>query len=140
MARHAGKPLAAIGDGETPLPVPSIIDLRGKIPLSELPWVMSLSSGIISSDSGPMHLARAVDIPVAGIFLQTDPCLGFSPIPGPRVKVISRPLGCKPCSLHGRRSVCPEKTWACRDLSWDEIAADIAAFFAPRESSFFATS
>ncbi len=103
-------------------------DLRDKIPLSLLPGLMTHAKGIVTSDSGPMHLGRAAGIRVAGLFFQTDPSLGFSPVPGADVRIFSRPLPCKPCSLHGQRSVCPEGTWACRELEWNKVAGEIGDF------------
>ncbi|NLI77323.1 MAG: glycosyltransferase family 9 protein [Candidatus Riflebacteria bacterium] len=142
-ASHPGKALPAeamaallrtipdpvvMGDRPEP-PLPAVArDLRGRLPLGLLPGVMALSRGVVSTDSGPMHLAGAVGVPVAGLFLQTDPRLGFSPLPTPRTKVISRDLPCKPCSLHGQRAVCPEGTWACRELPWEKVAAEIGEF------------
>lgn len=123
------KPIVLMGDSDGTFTAGTgILDLRGKTPLALLPGLMSLAKLIVSTDSGPMHLARAVGIPVAGIFFQTDPCLGFAPIPGPDVRISSKELPCKPCSLHGRRRDCPEKTWACREFDWESLAADIAAF------------
>lgn len=123
----APSPGASPGKAEPPLPA-GVLDLRGRVPLELLPGLMAASRGLVSSDSGPMHLARAVGVPVAGIFIQTDPAMGFSPIPSSRTKVVSRPLPCKPCSLHGQRAVCPEGTWACRDLPWMDLAREVAGF------------
>ncbi|RCK79749.1 MAG: ADP-heptose--lipooligosaccharide heptosyltransferase II [Candidatus Ozemobacter sibiricus] len=121
--------LAAIGDrADLSLPA-GVVDLRGRLPLDLLPGVMAHARGVVSTDSGPMHLARAVGVPVVGIFLQTDPSLGFSPLPGAAVRIISRDLPCKPCSLHGQRATCPEGHWACRDLDWGTIAADLRRWF-----------
>jgi ADP-heptose:LPS heptosyltransferase len=105
-----------------------VLDLRNRMELHQLPGLMKLSAGIISSDSGPMHLARACEIPVVGIFVQTDPSLGFSPVPGKNVMVISNPLPCKPCSLHGQRQVCPEGHFACRKFNPEEVAEKISRF------------
>ncbi|GAB4279048.1 MAG: hypothetical protein Kow0029_22730 [Candidatus Rifleibacteriota bacterium] len=105
-----------------------VIDLRNRILLNQLPGFISLSAGMISSDSGPMHLARAVNVPLAAVFLQTDPCLGFSPVPGKKVLIVSRSLPCKPCSLHGQREICPEGHFACRDLPAEETADEILEF------------
>lgn len=125
------KPVVLMGDSDGTITAGNgILDLRGKTPLGLLPGLMSLARLIVSTDSGPMHLARAVGIPVEGLFFQTDPCLGFAPIPGPNVRIWSRELPCKPCSLHGRRRDCPEKTWACREFDWESLAAEIAAFAA----------
>lgn len=123
------KPIALIGDADITIPAgEGLIDLRGKTPLELLPCLMSQARALISTDSGPMHLARAVGIPVAGLFFQTDPCLGFAPIPGPNVRVWSRELACKPCSLHGKRLHCPEGNWACRDYDWRALTAELAEF------------
>ncbi|HNV69343.1 MAG TPA: glycosyltransferase family 9 protein, partial [Candidatus Ozemobacteraceae bacterium] len=121
--------LLFIGDQPDP-PAPQmrsaqIIDGRGRIPLRLLPGTLRLSQGLIGTDSGPMHLARATGTPLVACFFQTDPCLGFAPIPGNLQYLISRPLPCKPCSLHGQRTVCPVGTWACRHIDW---VAEAAAF------------
>ncbi len=118
--------------GDRPdIPFPSseslnIIDGRGHIPLRLLPGVLRLSRGLITTDSGPMHLARAVGTPLVACFFQTDPCLGFAPIPSGPQHLVSRSLPCKPCSLHGQRAVCPTGTWACRDIDWAREARSIS--------------
>ncbi|HNW33409.1 MAG TPA: glycosyltransferase family 9 protein [Candidatus Ozemobacteraceae bacterium] len=125
------RPVVLIGDSDGTITAgEGIVDLRGRTPLELLPFLMAHARALISTDSGPMHLGRAVGIPVAGLFFQTDPCLGFAPIPGPGIRVFSRELACKPCSLHGRRQPCPEGTWACRNFDWSELAAGLAEFVA----------
>lgn len=122
--------IVVIGD-RTDIPLPSnMIDLRGNLPLELLPGLMKSSKGVVSTDSGPLHLARATGVPVAGIYLQTDPSLGFTPLPGPDVTLVSLNLHCKPCSLHGERAVCPEGHWACRNLDWPQVTANLHAWFA----------
>ena len=104
-------------------------DLRNRFELRYLPGVMSLASAVISSDSGPMHLARAVDVPLAVVFFQTDPCLGFSPIPSDKTLVISESLPCKPCSLHGQNETCPAGHFKCRQINVKAITEQIFEFF-----------
>lgn len=99
------------------------VDLRNRFELHYLPGIMSLAKAVISSDSGPMHLARAVNVPLVGIFFQTDPCLGFSPIPSAKTLVISECLACKPCSLHGQNKTCPEKHFKCRQINVAEVVS-----------------
>ena len=126
------RPVVLVGDRQRiPAPV-GARDLRGETSLSELMWVLSEAAAVISTDSGPMHLARAFDRPLGAVFLQTDPCLGFAPLPGPDVTVVSRDLPCKPCSIHGQRLQCPEGHWNCRNLDWTAIARDLRDFFAGR--------
>ena len=129
LQAEAKLPLVQIGTGTGPAATDKIVDLRNRISLHQLPGFLHLSAGLVSSDSGPMHLGRAVDIPVAGVFIQTSPSLGFAPVDGDKNLIISRQLPCKPCSLHGQRAICPEGHFACRDLDWPETVAQIFAFF-----------
>lgn len=118
-----------IGTAKSTLQVTSPhLDMRNRFELYHLPGFLKLSAGVISSDSGPMHLARAVNTPLAAIFLQTCPSLGFSPVPAANTLVISRELPCKPCSLHGQNDTCPEGHFACRDLEAASTAAQIFNF------------
>ncbi len=129
VCRRVRRPVAIIGDASDAHVPEGVPDLRGRIPLSLLTGVLAAAGGVISTDSGPMHLARAVGAPLAAFFFQTDPSLGFSPIPGGRTRIFSRELPCKPCSFHGQRGACPEGTWNCRDLSWSGVAEEVAGFF-----------
>ncbi|HOY65670.1 MAG TPA: glycosyltransferase family 9 protein [Candidatus Ozemobacteraceae bacterium] len=132
MLERLPRPLALIGDTDgTIVAGDGVIDLRGRTELRLLPYILHHAHGLVSTDSGPMHLGRAVGTPVAGLFFQTDPCLGFAPVQGRRVKIVSKPLPCKPCSLHGKRQPCPEGTWACRAFDWEALADDLAGFLGP---------
>ncbi|NLO11194.1 MAG: glycosyltransferase family 9 protein [Candidatus Cloacimonetes bacterium] len=73
----------------------------GKYSFEELAWVMAQSAVIISSDSGPMHLAAALRLPQIAIFGSTHPRLGFAPM-NPNARIICKDLPCQPCTLHGR--------------------------------------
>ena len=63
----------------------------------------------LTNDSGLMHLANAVKVPVLAIFGPTNPRLGFAPtLPGS--KVICDDIPCSPCSVHGQKPCSqPEK-------------------------------
>ncbi len=102
--------------------------MRNQIRLYHLPGIIKLSSGIITTDSGPMHLARSVNSKIAAIFFQTDPTLGFAPIPAENIKIISKKLACKPCSLHGQRKICPESTFACKQMNFEKVTQEIYDF------------
>lgn len=107
------------------------LDLRNHFDLYHLPGILKLAKAVISSDSGPMHLARAVGTPLVAIFLQTCPSLGFAPVTGGNSLIISRDLPCKPCSLHGQNDSCPEGHFACRDLDPGITSTQVLNFLAP---------
>lgn len=132
LVKKSELPVVLFGIGEQDFGIKNCVDLRNQIGLNSLPGFLKLASAVISSDSGPMHLARAVNTPLAAIFLQTCPSLGFSPVEGPDVMIISQDHPCKPCSLHGQNDSCPEKHFACRFLPANKTADKIFNFFSNR--------
>ena len=50
-----------------------IMDLTGETSVPELAALMTRSVCVVSNDTGPMHLAGALRIPVVSIFGPTDP-------------------------------------------------------------------
>ncbi len=50
-----------------------VIDLSGKVTLSQLAVVMRRASLFIGNDSGPMHIAAICGVKVIGLFGPTDP-------------------------------------------------------------------
>ncbi len=66
---------------------------------------------LITNDSGPMHIASALGIPVVAIFGPTHPKLGFAPVGSEHV-VLCANVKCSPCSLHGEKR-CRKKSKLC---------------------------
>lgn len=91
-----------------------IIDLTGKTSFLQLASVLERSAVLVTNDSGPMHMAVAVNTPVVAIFGPTVPEFGFAPL-GERDKVIEKKLSCRPCSLHGSER-CRENGFKCMRL------------------------
>lgn len=52
---------------------PAAVDLTGKTSLKELAFLMKGASCFVGGDTGPMHLAAAVQTPVVALFGPTDP-------------------------------------------------------------------
>jgi heptosyltransferase II len=73
------------------------INLTGKTTIAELPAVLSQCHLFIGNDSGVMHVAAAVGLPVVGIFGPTDP-FGTAPATPRRTIVQNKPY-CSPCFL-----------------------------------------
>ena len=71
------------------------LSLTGKTTLPELKGLISLARLFISNDSGPMHLANALGVPVVGIFGPTDPAV-TGPLEQPAA-VVKKDVPCWPC-------------------------------------------
>jgi heptosyltransferase I len=76
---------------------PGAIDLAGMTALSELAALIRRSAINITNDSGPMHLAVALDRPVVSIFGPTDP-VWIGPYRRANA-VLHADLECSPCYL-----------------------------------------
>ncbi len=111
MARHflqKGFAVTLIGsDGERALCqeiarlAPGAVDLAGETTLSELAALIRRATICVTNDSGPMHLAVALDRPVVSIFGPTDPVWA-----GPYRRggaVLRTELDCSPCYLRELR-------------------------------------
>lgn len=70
--------------------------LSGKTDLTQLTIIIKNGKAMISTDSGPMHIAAAVGTPVVGLFGATNPALSAPPVG--KVKIISKQLDCQPCN------------------------------------------
>ncbi len=87
-------------------------NLAGFTSLKELISVVSRLSILVTNDSGIMHIAEALDIPLVAMFGPTVRPLGFAPYkPTSRVAELIN-LPCRPCSLHGTNT-CPLKHHQC---------------------------
>jgi len=73
-------------------------DLTGKLSLREMLSVLARLDLFLSPDTGPMHMACAVDAPAVAVFGPSDPVRYFSGTP-PRQVVVRRDLWCAPCNL-----------------------------------------
>jgi len=73
------------------------INLTGKTSISELPALLSHCHLFLGNDSGAMHVAAAVGLPVVAIFGPTDP-EGTSPVT-PRATIVQQKPYCSPCFL-----------------------------------------
>jgi heptosyltransferase-2 len=75
-------------------------DLAGQTSLLELAGVMSVSRVFVSNDSGAMHMASALGVPVVALF---GPTREYETAPiarqGRRAEVLLHPVWCRPCML-----------------------------------------
>jgi ADP-heptose:LPS heptosyltransferase len=75
-----------------------ILDLTGKIGLGSLCSVIKKASLFVGIDSGVMHMASCLDIPVAGLFGPTDPFY-VGPQNKNSIVVREESMECVPCYL-----------------------------------------
>ncbi|MBN1327014.1 MAG: glycosyltransferase family 9 protein, partial [Candidatus Cloacimonetes bacterium] len=100
----------------------AVHDLCGELSLGQLFFFIQELDMVISGDTGPMHIASALNIPQLAIFGATHPCLGFSP-QNPDARVLVANLKCQPCSLYGN-SQCPRKHFKCMSSITPQLLLD----------------
>jgi heptosyltransferase-2 len=72
-----------------------VVDLVGRTSLRELAALIALAKRVICHDSGPMHIAAALNKPIVALFGPTNPART-----GPycaTARIVSLPLECVPC-------------------------------------------
>jgi len=88
------------------------IDLSNDNDLIDLAANMKKCKTVISNDSGLMHAALSVKVPVIAIFGSTVKELGFTPYKGNNLILENNSLSCRPCS-HIGLDECPKRHLNC---------------------------
>jgi heptosyltransferase-2 len=73
---------------------------------------MKMCKVVYTNDSGLMHLAAALKVPVMAFFGSTVKEFGFSPYNAKSFVLEIEGLSCRPCTHIGRKS-CPKKHFKC---------------------------
>jgi heptosyltransferase-2 len=71
------------------------LDLGGRTSLAEVIDLMSLTSAVVSNDSGLMHVAAALDKPLIAIYGSSDP--QHTPPMSEKASILYLQLACSPC-------------------------------------------
>ena len=102
MTKECSSPVVVMGSKEeTPLGEKiaavnqEVINLVGKTSLREMMAIIALSSLVVCNDSGALHIASALGIPVLGIYGPT-PVEKTKPWYG-KVRIIHKKVACSPC-------------------------------------------
>lgn len=100
---------------------PGAIDLCGRTRLEDAVDLLAAASGCISNDSGLMHVAAALDVPLVALFGSTSP--EHTPPLSPAAQVLRLGLDCAPCF----QRTCPLGHHRClRDISPAQVLAALA--------------
>ncbi len=101
---------------ETQFPKPTIENLAGKLSLMESVALIQQAQHLHANDSGPIHMASAVNTPTTAYFCSTIPAFGFTPLADKStIAQIDFPLECRPCGVHGYKS-CPKGHFKCSEI------------------------
>jgi len=89
------------------------INLAGQLNLLESAALMEKAERNFVNDSGPLHIASAMNAPVTAFFCSTMLNFGFGPLSDDsKVLETTEVLECRPCGLHGHKS-CPKGHFKC---------------------------
>ena len=118
IIKNGGHPIFVGGEAERSL-CQDLADrlkvehLAGKTSLYDSLIHMKFGGGLISNDSGAMHMGAIAGLPVLGLFGPTVLSLGFKP--WTKFSAVSQiPLRCRPCGKHGHQQ-CPLRTHECME-------------------------
>jgi heptosyltransferase-2 len=93
---------------------PYALDLTGKTSLRLLVLLLKRCKAVLTNDSGPMHIADSLRVPVVALFGSTDPT-----VTGPfyTQQVIFKKVSCAPCFLR----TCPIDFKCMQEISSEEV-------------------
>lgn len=98
-------------------------NFTGRTNLAETIDLLSLVDGLVSNDSGLMHIAAALQKPIIAIYGSTSPA--FTPPLSKNATILKLELDCQPCF----ERVCPLQHYRClRDLTPDRVLTAISAW------------
>ncbi len=104
-----------------------VLNLCGKTRLLQTAALLKMARGLVSNDTGVMHMASAFQKPVVALFGPTVREFGFFPFRTPNV-VLEKSLLCRPCSFHGSQK-CPLQHFECMAHILPEEVFEAVAHF-----------
>lgn len=104
------------------------IDLTEKTSIAELPALFSQCHLFIGNDSGAMHVAAGVGLPVVAVFGPTDPH-GTAPVT-PRCTIVQQKPYCSPCFLRH----CPTDHRCMRAIAPEMVEAAVKPWLSAVEA------
>lgn len=102
--------------------VERIDDMVSQSGLARTAALLQLCAAAVCTDSGPMHMADAVGIPLVALFSSKNHVAVWEPV-GPRASVCNYPIDCGPCF----QSTCPIGNRCMEQISAAEALAALQA-------------
>lgn len=137
IIKDVNKPIVLIGDDTdeslaleiTSSSAQKIYNACGKYSLKGSASIVGQSSKLLTNDTGMMHIAACLNIPVVSVWGNTVPELGMYPYYPGRKEMYSihevKDLSCRPCSKIGYQK-CPKGHFKCMNQqNVHEIVADL---------------
>lgn len=90
----------------------NVQNLCGQLSLLQSAALMERAERNYVNDSGPLHIASAMNAPVTAFFCSTITEFGFGPLSDDSAVIEVKDLECRPCGLHGFME-CPEGHFKC---------------------------
>lgn len=106
-----------------------VLNLAGRLSLWETAVALKEATCLLSNDSSLGHIAEAVDTPTAILFGPTVEAFGFAPRMR-QSRAFSTPLGCRPCSKHGKLPCRYEDQLCFTTLNLDDVAGHLLGLLA----------
>ena len=103
--------------------LPGSRDLAGRTSLRELMALLSICRVVLTNDTGPMHVAAALGVPVVAPFGSTSVELTGPGLPGDtRHRLLQAEVACAPCFLRE----CPVDFRCMNSISVEAVLAELA--------------
>ncbi len=94
--------------------------VTNQLPLDGELELMRQIDGLLCMDSANQHLAALVSCPTLSIWCGTHTYMGFAAWGKANTQVMSLPVTCRPCSIHGTER-CKYRNFACKAFTAEQI-------------------
>lgn len=103
------------------IPNKHILNLAGKLSILESCALFEKAKRCYVNDSGPLHMASAVNAKQTAFFCATVPNFGFGPLSEDlQILETTETLDCRPCGLHGGKT-CPKGHFKCGEIDLSAV-------------------